>query len=173
MYLYYSCTFFLFFFFSRRGCSTSGSPFIFPYLYPKCKLVTIRYWTMFNNTINTRVMPDASFLLVFPLPLPVTCNGHTLFSCDFLQLRWWPSSLFPFLLTFFLSLSLHPCFSFSLSFSVFLQWLCPSAASFAIYLAVYHSLFPPVFLPGSYYTDLRHCNQLDEMHFLTTVEFLR
>lgn len=39
------------------------------------------YWTMFNNAINTRVKPDASFLLLFSLPLSVTCNGHTLFSC--------------------------------------------------------------------------------------------
>lgn len=70
MYLYYLYIFFL--------CDGDvlcewRSPFIF--LSYKCKLVTITYWTMFNNTFNTRVKPDA-FLLCC-----VTCNGHTLFSC--------------------------------------------------------------------------------------------
>lgn len=41
----------LFFFFATRMLYEWISLYFFPYFYPKCKLVTIRYWTMFNNTI--------------------------------------------------------------------------------------------------------------------------
>lgn len=136
---------------------------------------------MFNNTVNTRREAGRLFLHCFPSTslCSVTYNGHTLFpcaiSCNYDDDNDYSSSssflAHPPSLSFSTSSFLPSFLSFSLS--AFLQWwLCPSAAPFAIYPPVYHPLFPPIFLPGSYRTDLRHCNRLGEMHFFNYGETL-
>jgi len=126
---------------------------------------------MFNNTVNTRVKPDASFLVAFPLPhCSIMCNGHTLFSYTISRNYdddddYLPFSLSHLLLSLFLYRSFSPysCSDDSVFPPRHLLFTLPCTIRF----------FLPVFLPGSYRIDSRHCNRLGEIHFLTTEKFLR
>lgn len=79
----------------------------------KCKLVTIAYWTIFNNTINTRWSRTLLSFFRFPsFSRRDVRQAHPILLHDFPQLRRRrrrrrPSSLFPFSPIIFLSLSLY------------------------------------------------------------------
>lgn len=118
MYLYYLYIFFLF---ATGGCSANGSPFIS--LSYKCKLVTITYWTLFNNTVNTRRTPLSSSLSL-SLSAPWRATGT-------------PYSLARFPAITIMTITPPPSFSLShlLSFSLFLY--LPRFHSLCLYLSLF------------------------------------
>lgn len=128
----------------------------------KCKLVTIAYWTIFNNTINTRW--SRTLLSFFRFPSSWRATGTPYSSARFPAITTTTTMttttiLFPFSPIIFLSLSLSLSLRLFSSFSLSL-YSCSDDCALPLRRLLFtllctHSLFPRVFLAGFYRTDLR------------------
>lgn len=97
----------------------------FLFLSYKCKLITITYWTMFNNTVNTHAWERARFLIAlhflsFPLFLTLTRSiflllSHTYTCIHILSLSFLSSLTFSLSLFHFMTCTGHTLFSCTIS----------------------------------------------------------